>query len=117
MDTVEIFAKLKSNPLQSGITFSGGEPFAQPAPLIGLAKLAHSAGYDVWSYTGYTYEELRDHEDKNVRELLNEVDVLVDGEYIEGERDLSLAFRGSRNQRVIDMNATRRTGRIVILPI
>ena len=109
IDTEEIVQKLKANPLLSGITFSGGEPFLQPAPLTELARAAHKLGLDVWSYTGFTLEELEKRTD--VQQLLNEVDVLVDGPYVEALRDLTLRFRGSSNQRIIDLKELRR-GRV-----
>lgn len=109
VDTEEIVQKLKENPLLSGITFSGGEPFLQPAPLTELAQAAHKLGLDVWSYTGFTLEELEKRTD--VQQLLNEVDVLVDGPYVEALRDLTLRFRGSSNQRIIDLKELRR-GRV-----
>lgn len=109
VDTEEIVQKLKENPLLSGITFSGGEPFLQPAPLAEIARAAHKLGLDVWSYTGFTLEELEKRTD--VQQLLNEVDVLVDGPYVEALRDLTLRFRGSSNQRIIDLKELRR-GRV-----
>ncbi|MBQ9365031.1 MAG: anaerobic ribonucleoside-triphosphate reductase activating protein [Schwartzia sp.] len=113
-DTDEILMELMKNPLLSGVTFSGGEPFAQAAPLADMAKKIHRYGLNVWCYSGYTLEELRAMEDDGVNELLDNIDVLVDGEYRESERDLTLRFRGSRNQRVIDMRATRMKNEIVI---
>ena len=106
VDTEEVVQKLKENPLLSGITFSGGEPFLQPAPLAEIARAAHKLGLDVWSYTGFTLEELEKRTD--VQQLLNEVDVLVDGPYVEALRDLTLRFRGSSNQRIIDLNELRK---------
>ena len=97
------------------MTFSGGEPFLQCAPLAKLAKEIHAMGLDIWSYSGYTLEELRARHDEATDALLAEVDVLVDGAYIEELRDLTLHFRGSSNQRVIDMNATRKQGKVVLL--
>ena len=103
------------NPLLTGVTYSGGEPFLQCAPLAELAREIHAAGLDIWSYSGYTLEELQARHDKATDDLLAEVDVLVDGVYVEELRDLTLHFRGSSNQRVIDMNATRKRGEIVLL--
>lgn len=80
-----------------GLTISGGEPFIQATECSELARHAKTLGWDVWCYTGYTYEELK--EADNV--LLNETDVLVDGPYVQSLRDLSLSFRGSSNQRVL----------------
>lgn len=117
IDTADILAKVKANPLLAGVTFSGGEPFLQPAPLAALARAVHALGLDVWSYSGFTLDELlaRAEKDKATAALLNEIDVLVDGPYEEAERDLTLHFRGSRNQRVIDMKATRQAKKIQLL--
>ena len=115
IDTADIIARIKDNPLLNGVTFSGGEPFCQCAPLVEIADAVHAMGLDVWSYTGNTYEELVSSEDTDVQHLLNVVDVLVDGEYRDELRDLSLKFRGSKNQRVIDMNKTRNERTKIIL--
>ncbi|MBQ3863182.1 MAG: 4Fe-4S cluster-binding domain-containing protein, partial [Schwartzia sp.] len=66
------------------------------------------------SYTGYTYEKLCSSDDPAVHALLDELDVLVDGPFVLSQKDLTLEFRGSKNQRVIDMNATRKEGRVVL---
>ncbi len=114
VDTEELLEKIRVNPLLEGVTFSGGEPFAQPGPLAHLAREAHEMGLDVWSYTGYVLDELTAMGDPEVDGLLNELDVLVDGPFVMAGRDLTLRFRGSRNQRVIDMNATRQRGEVVL---
>lgn len=101
------------NPLLEGITLTGGEPFQQPRECVALASLAHQRGLNVWAYTGYTLEELI-HLDYDKILLLLSVDVLVDGPFILSERTLDLPWRGSKNQRVIDMNKTRRAGKIVL---
>lgn len=107
---------LASNPLISGLTLSGGEPFMQPEACVTLAKAAHSLGKNVWVYTGYTYEDLKTckSEGSYADKFLEEIDVLVDGPFIEEEKSLSLLFRGSKNQRLIDMKKTRETGEIVL---
>ena len=97
VDTSELIEQIKSNPLLAGITLTGGEPFLQIAPAAELAKAAKNLDLNVWCYTGYKIEELP----TNAFELLEYVDVLVDGEYIESQRDLELKFRGSKNQRII----------------
>ena len=97
LDTAEIIAEIKKNPLLTGITLSGGEPLLQIAPALELAKTAKNLGLDVWLYTGYKIENIP----SNADELLKFVDVVVDGEYIEELRDLELEFRGSKNQRII----------------
>ena len=97
IDTSEIIAAIKKNPLLTGITLSGGEPLLQIAPALELAKAVKNLGLNVWLYTGYKFEEIP----AEAHELLNFVDVVVDGEYIEELRDLELDFRGSKNQRII----------------
>ncbi|MBR3722873.1 MAG: anaerobic ribonucleoside-triphosphate reductase activating protein [Selenomonadaceae bacterium] len=110
----EITERITSNPLLTGVTFSGGEPFLQAENLIALAKKIRKENLNLWCYTGNTYEEILEKNDKHEISLLDEIDVLVDGEYIEHLRDLTLKFRGSKNQRVIDLNETKKTGRIVL---
>lgn len=104
LDDVE--KKFADNPLLDGITLSGGEPFSQPAPCAELARRAHARGLSVWVYSGYTYEQLRAmaEKDTDVLSLLSEADVLVDGPFLLAERSLELDFRGSRNQRLIDLH-------------
>jgi anaerobic ribonucleoside-triphosphate reductase activating protein len=97
-----------------GITFSGGEPFLQAAELALAAFEAHRIGWDVVTYTGYDYETLRDNPDADVQALLNLSDMLIDGPYIDARRDIGLKFRGSGNQRLIDLNETRKRGRIIL---
>lgn len=96
-----------ANPLIDGVTFSGGEPFCQAQELAKLAERIHQHDLTVWCYTGFTLEQLLNVKTAGVHELLGQIDVLVDGPYIEAERDLTLAFRGSRNQRVIDLKRSR----------
>jgi anaerobic ribonucleoside-triphosphate reductase activating protein len=102
-----LFAEICENPLLKGVTFSGGEPFCQPEPLAELARLAHGSGLDVTTYTGYRYEELLSMQSKGVSDLLAQTDTLIDGPFILAEKDLTLAFRGSRNQRIMDMRRGR----------
>lgn len=97
LDTSEIINAIKKNPLLTGITLSGGEPLLQIEPALELARAAKNLNLNVWLYTGYKFEEIP----AAAQELLKFVDVVVDGEYIEELRDLELAFRGSKNQRVI----------------
>jgi anaerobic ribonucleoside-triphosphate reductase activating protein len=99
-----------SDPLITGLTLSGGDPMEQAAECARLAALAKSNGRDVWTYTGYTYEQLLAEGDPDRLALLEQSDVLVDGPFILKEKSYDALFRGSRNQRLIDLNATRRTG-------
>lgn len=115
MDTEEIFEDFQKNPMLKGMTFSGGEPFLQPQPLCALAQNVHSVGKDITVYTGWTYEELLGMDNPMVKQLLDNTDILIDGKYLEDLRNLELCFRGSENQRIIDMNATREKGSTVLL--
>ena len=114
LDDVE--AKFSKNPLLDGVTLTGGEPFCQAAACAELARRAHARGLNVWTYTGYTYEQLLDMaaSDPDVAALLDATDVLVDGPFVLSERSLELDFRGSRNQRLIDLGKTRAAGEIVL---
>ena len=112
-DIRTIFTDICGNPLLKGVTFSGGEPFCQPAPLAELGRMAHGRGLDVVTFTGYLYEQLLAKHDPAVDDLLAQTDFLIDGPFVMAERDLTLRFRGSRNQRVIDMNATRKAGSVI----
>ena len=84
------------------VTFTGGDPMLHPEGFTALARMIKDqTGKTIWCYTGYTFEELL----KNPRQraLAELCDIIVDGRYIEAERDLTLHFRGSRNQRIIDV--------------
>ncbi len=94
------------------ITFSGGDPFEQVQGFTELAKMCRTKNFSIWSYTGYTYEELL--EDKQRRLLLQEIDVLVDGRFVIAQKDISLFYRGSSNQRLIDVQASLSQGSVVL---
>ncbi len=113
----KIFEDFRKDPILKGITFSGGEPFCQPGPLAELAELVHGAGRDVTVYSGWTYEQLVEKHDPEVDALLEKTDVLIDGPFLLAQRNLELVFRGSENQRVIDMKKTREAGRVVLLEL
>jgi anaerobic ribonucleoside-triphosphate reductase activating protein len=101
------------------VTFSGGEPFAQPEPLAAVAAVLKDMGLHILIYSGYTFEELRERAltEPAVAALLGTGDLLVDGPFILAQRDMSLAYRGSHNQRIIDLPASIRTGTVVISPL
>ncbi len=101
-----LFDEICENPLLKGVTFSGGEPFCQPEPLAELARLLHARGLDVTTYTGYRYEDLLTMQNPGVAGLLAETDVLIDGPFILEEKDLTLAFKGSRNQHIIRLRGS-----------
>ena len=115
-DPNQLLDEICSNPLASGVTFSGGEPFCQPEALCTLGRAVKAAGKHLMVYSGYTYERLLEIGKKRpaVLELLELADLLVDGPYLEEERDLSLLYRGSENQRVIDLKKTREDGTVVL---
>ena len=104
MDEANILQIVRSNPLCRGVTFSGGEPFAQAEGFARLARLLKQAGYEVASYSGYTFEQLLEGTPAQ-QELLRAIDVLIDGPFLMQERSLELAFRGSKNQRILDVPA------------
>ena len=112
----KIVEAVKANPLLDGVTFSGGEPFCQPAAFCSLAAALKEARPDLnlMAYSGYTYEELTEMKDMDVDELLSKIDLLVDGRFIAEQKDLTLLFRGSSNQRVRDMNLTRQRGEVAL---
>lgn len=101
----------KLTPLHDGITFSGGDPLLQHEQLVSVVQYIRALRpeINIWVYTGYVYEEVAH------LPLLQEIDVLVDGPFELRQRDLQLPFRGSRNQRIIDMAATRETEQVRLL--
>ena len=103
---------VRSNPLCRGVTFSGGEPFAQAAGFAKLAKLLKEKGYEVASYSGYTFEELLEGSDDQ-KALLASIDILIDGPFLMAEKSLEVAFRGSRNQRILDVKKSLAEGKAV----
>ena len=102
LDEETILGIVRSNPLCRGVTFSGGEPFAQAEGFSSLAKLLKAAGYEVASYSGYTFEDLVAGTEAQ-QELLKTIDVLIDGPFLMEEKTLEVPFRGSRNQRILDV--------------
>lgn len=103
---------VKSNPLCRGVTFSGGEPFSQAAGFAKLAALLKEQGYEVASYSGFTFEELLEGTEDQ-RRLLETIDILIDGRFVLEEKSLEIAFRGSRNQRILDVPKSLSAGKAV----
>lgn len=110
-----ILDEMKKNPLLDGITLSGGEPFEQPEAFCELARRSQELGYHVMAYTGYTYETLLAKKDQ--RRLLENTDLLVDGKFEMAQKSLMLKFRGSQNQRIIDVNKSQRENRLMLSEI
>ena len=100
----DIKEELRSLKGQSGLTFCGGEPFIQPEACLEIAKFAkEELGWNVWSFSGFTYEMIKEKGGAMV-DFLNELDALIDGPFVLAERDLTLKFRGSRNQRLLHLD-------------
>lgn len=116
-DTAEIIAVMQKNPLLAGVTLTGGEPMMQPQACFELARAAHAAGKNVWCYTGFTFETLLKEADPQRLALLRETDVLVDGPFLLAQRSLDVRFRGSRNQRLIDVQKSLSLGKTVCCEI
>lgn len=117
MTTVENIVKaVKEDKLVTGVTLSGGEPFTQAGPLAVLARELKKEGIDVLAFSGWTYEELRDgaNTENCWMDLLKELSLLIDGKFIEEQKSLELVFRGSRNQRIIDVPASLESGGTVL---
>lgn len=110
-----VLGGIRSNKLIAGVTLSGGEPFEQPHACAVLVQQLKADGYNIWTFTGYLYEDLMKMSQANpdIACLLNNIDVLVDGPFVEELKSLELDWRGSSNQRVIDLAKTRDVGAIV----
>lgn len=112
VSATELFTRIKGNPLVRGVTFSGGEPFSQAEGFSALANLLKPAGYEIAAYSGYTFEELQSGT-REQQALLAQLDVLVDGEFIHSQRNLDLRFRGSENQRILDVQKSLAAGKAI----
>ena len=112
IDVDEIKNELKNLKGQDGVTFSGGDPFYQPRECAELAKYIHSLGMNVWAYTGFTFENLLELSEYNkyIMDFLKEIDILIDGPFIFALKNFDLLFRGSSNQRIIDVKKSLELG-------
>lgn len=108
----EVFADICKNPLTRGVTFSGGEPFAQSAALAPLAVRLKETGYHLTAYTGYTFEKLLTNPECRV--FLEQLDLLIDGPFVLAQKSLVLRFRGSRNQRILNVPRSLAAGKAVL---
>ena len=112
MTTDEIMSVIEADPF-ANVTFSGGDPMYQPEGFTELAKAIKTrTDKDIWCYTGFTYEALVSN--PRQKALLEKIDVLVDGPFVKSQRDETLHFRGSRNQRLIDVPASLREGKVCL---
>ena len=103
--TKELFEKIAARPEIAGVTFSGGEPFTHAEALAEIGKAVRAMGKTVMTYSGYTYERLLDmaRTDPHIRALLSCTNYLVDGPFVLAQRDITLKYRGSKNQRILDI--------------
>ena len=117
VDVEELKEEINSLDSEVGVTLSGGDPFVQPEACLEIAKYCHKIDLNVWCYTGYTYEQLVKMGKDNpvINDFLNEIDVLVDGRFVQKLKSLEAKFRGSKNQRLIDMKETLKSGEVVLL--
>lgn len=107
----DLLSDILKRPYVKALTLSGGEPFCQPAPLAELAAALKDKCFHLMCYSGFTFEELLQRED--ARPLLKQLDLLVDGRFVEAEKNIELRFRGSANQRVLDVPASLAAGAAV----
>lgn len=112
-DVREIFNQIIADDDFCNVTFTGGDPMYQPQAFAELARIIkNETNKNIWCYSGYTFEQIIADDAK--RELLNEIDVLVDGRFEQTLRDESLIFKGSSNQRIIDVKASLKEGKVVL---
>lgn len=114
-DTDTLLKKIYENPFVKAITFTGGEPFCQPLPLSVMAKELKEKNYHIITYTGYTIEWLfeRMKTDEATFNLLNNIDILIDGKFERELKSYELSFRGSKNQRILDVQKSLEENRPV----
>lgn len=113
IDVEDVITELKKIKNQDGITLSGGDPVCQAEACYEISKAAHSMGLNVWCYTGFTYEQML--LNPKARKLLEQIDVLVDGKFVREEKSYDIYFRGSRNQRIIDVPKSLETEQVVLV--
>lgn len=117
-DMDDLIKDTLDNPMIKGVTFSGGDPLEQAEKFAYMAKKFKEKGLNVWSYTGYTYEEILRCKDNRVgwNDFINNIDVLVDGEFQIDKKDENLKYRGSSNQRIIDVKESLAQDKVILMP-
>ena len=106
-ETDDLIKEIEKNPLLKGVTFSGGEPFDQARGFLEFAKRIKNTKLDIWCYTGYSFEDLMNSDDISKIRLLEHIDVLVDGRFQIDKRSLAMPYKGSLNQRIIDVKKSK----------
>ena len=117
LDVEEVKLMIDELEGQDGITFSGGDPFYQPEECAFLAKYARKKGLNIWCYTGFTYEALIKLSVNNpsIMNFLKEIDILIDGPFLLEKKSLDAIFRGSTNQRIIDVKKSLKEKKIMLV--
>lgn len=112
VDVDNLKKEISSLKLHDGVTLSGGDPMFQVEQFSEIAEYSKSLGLNVWCYTGFTFETLlkKAQKDEYLKKLLKNIDVLVDGKFILEQRSLNLYYKGSRNQRVLDLQKSLKIG-------
>lgn len=116
IDTDEMIEEMKLYPYMSGLTISGGEPFSQKTAILRLIfdfKTLYP-NKNIVVFSGYRMEELIEMNDLEIKQILDTIDYLIDGRFDLKLKDISLVYRGSSNQRIIDMKKTKQAGKIII---
>lgn len=109
----DLLRQMPDSPLIKGVTLTGGDPFYQAQAAAVIARDFKRRGKDVWGYTGFTWEELIAENDPDRMTLLRQCDILVDGPFLQAQRDLDLPFRGSKNQRIISVAESLNAGQVI----
>lgn len=113
VDTADITNDIKEFELQDGLTFSGGDPMMQPLACLEIAKFAKNLGLNIWCYTGFLFEQLLEIPD--CVKFLEYVDVLVDGPFVDSLKSYSAKYRGSKNQRIINVKSSLKKKKAVLV--
>lgn len=118
-DMDELIQDVENNPILKGITFSGGDPFERAEEVSYMAKAFKKMQLNIWCYTGYTYEYINENIEfrKGWKELINNIDVLVDGRFEKDKKESGLRFKGSSNQRIIDVKESLKNNKIVLIEV
>ena len=110
----DVIEELENLSGQDGVTFSGGDPMFQARECSILAKKVQELGMNVWAYTGFTFEELLNKGNKDILDFLSNIDVLIDGKFELDKKSMDLEFRGSSNQRIIDVPKSLESHEVIL---